>query len=474
MARGELPLPPASGLMVWKSNELIRTAMYEMSTREIKLLFTAVSRIQQRHGDSFEAVSLTVRELADMLELERAAVYSDVKAMAETLTGRVVRLHDPHTKTHLWTNWCEVTYTEGSGCVSILFREALRPYLLSLKEKFTQYGLDNILRLTSAYHIRLYEFLKSWESWGKPVSVPMGDLRRTLGAETKGYDQYFIFNGSVLKPAHHAINRLTDVRYHYRPLKQGRAVTAVEFTVRRRPPVQPELPFQEDLGAGVSPQPAAAPAAAPAPAPAPEPTSHRPPRRATPAARSVPRGDQPAPAAAGAPTGADADRELGDAVVAHWNARMPHSPIADTGPGRREEVARQVRADAHLHAHWGELIDTVAESKTWNGRGPRGRDGQPFHASFRWFLDHLAEVADAAAARRAAGARRRAKAPPPSATPAPGVVVDGGPAGDEERRAGAAQLRQLRSKLRGAPPPASNPVESPPRAGRGDPAAQTP
>ena len=52
---------------------------------------------------------------------------------------------------------------------------------------------------------------------------------------------------------------------------------------------------------------------------------------------------------------------------------MPHSPIADTGRARLAEVARQVQADAYLHAHWRELIDTVAESKTWNGRGAIAR-----------------------------------------------------------------------------------------------------
>lgn len=433
---------PERRLMVWKSNDLVRATMYEMSTREIKLLITAVSRIQQRHGDAFEPVVLTVRELAEVLDLERDAVYSDIKAMAETLTSRVVRIHDPNTKTHLWTNWCEVTYTEGSGCVRVLFRDALKPYLLQLAERFVRYGLDNILRLTSSYHIRLYELLKSWESWGRPWTEPLADLRRILGADAKGYDQYFIFNGSVLKPAHEAINRLTDVRFRYRPVKKGRVVTAVEFIMR--PPVQPELPFAEGLGEVLpsrlssSPTPADDSGALPLAA-----NSKTPKTRRSSTSSKTRNGAGASPAIA--------TRELGGAVAAHWNARMPNSPIADTGPSRLDEIARQVSADAYLHAHWRELIDTVGESKTWNGRGPRGRDGQPFHASFRWLLEHVPEVADAAAAQRTASTRKKPRSTPSSHNIGKTEISSSTavPVSDEQRQAGAARLRRLRATLGG-------------------------
>ena len=398
-----LPISSGSGLMVWKSNDLVRTATYEMTTRELKLLVVAISRIQQRSHDAFGPVVVTVRELAELLELKCDAVYSDIKAMAETLTGRVVRLHDPETKTHKWTNWCDVVYAEGSGCVQILFRDALKTHLLQLAEYFVRYGLDNILRLSSTYHIRLYEFLKSWESFGKPRVVEMAELRRILGADAKGYDQYFVLNGAVLKPAAEAINKFTDVRFNYRPVKQGRTVSAVQFTIKSPP--QPELPFGEPAGA--LPLGRASQAAGPVSADAP----------GTVGLPAQPEDDlfsriEPVPPAAGQGV---VQTTLGRDVVAYWNERMANSPIADTGSDRLKEVGRQITSDDYLRANWREAIDVLSESKVWNGRGHRGRDGQPFYASFRWFQEHVSDVADAAAARR----RRleRKSAPKPSSSP---------------------------------------------------------
>ena len=412
------------GLMVWESNDLVRTATYEMSTREVKLLVVAISRIQQRSHDAFGPVVVTVRELSELLELKCDAVYSDIKDMAETLTGRVVRLYDPETRTHKWTNWCDVVYTEGSGCVQIVFRDALKPHLLQLAEYFVRYGLDNILRLSSAYHIRLYEFLKSWESFGKPRVVEMAELRRILGAESKGYDQYFVFNGSVLKPAAAAINKHTDVRFKYLPVKQGRAVSAVQFTIKSPP--QPELPFERSDGVPPTAQ-ALPPAGGLVSADAPGTAA----RSAQVEDDLFSRTEQVPPS-----PGREATQDmLGGEVAAYWNERMVNSPVVDTGSDRLKEVGRQITGDAFLKDHWREAIDVVSESKVWNGRGHRGRDGQPFHASFHWFLDHACEVADAVAARRQRLKRRAAPKPlvspvqaqtPGQAAPAQGEAMPHG------------------------------------------------
>ncbi|WP_408609851.1 RepB family plasmid replication initiator protein [Konateibacter massiliensis] len=40
--------------------------------------------------------------------------------------------------------------------------EGMTPYLFDLQEKFTSYGLYNILKMKSQYSIRFFEILKSY------------------------------------------------------------------------------------------------------------------------------------------------------------------------------------------------------------------------------------------------------------------------------------------------------------------------
>jgi hypothetical protein len=440
-------LPAETRLQVWKSNDLIRGTVYEMPTAEMKLLFSAISRIK-RDGETFSPVSLTVGELSELMGLERRAAYSDIKGMAESLASRTVHLFDHASRHHKWLNWCDVSYVEGSGRVMILFRDVLKPYLLQLKEKFVQYGLDNVLRLNSSYHIRLYEYLKSWEFAARPHRVKLADLRKFIGAESRAYEAYFTFNGSILKPAHEAIERFTDLRYAYRPIKAARAVVEVEFDIF--PAVDPELP----LGDRESAAPAAEEGGPEASPDETVPGTPDDPDASTPAAPETALEAPPAsfsgPAMPRQRKTVSNARRAAQELIAYWNAKMTHSPVADAGAGRIDSLTRRLRRDAVLSSRWREMIDAVAKSEVWNGRGPKGREGAPFHASFNWFLLHRDEVLDAAEAQRTAAERRRK---PRSAAAKAGNA--GGqeslfaePVSDEERRELAAQLRGLRERMK--------------------------
>lgn len=52
---------------------------------------------------------------------------------------------------------------DGRGVLEATFNPMLKPYLLSLKNKFLLYDIKNILKINSAHSIRIYEFLKSYE-----------------------------------------------------------------------------------------------------------------------------------------------------------------------------------------------------------------------------------------------------------------------------------------------------------------------
>ena len=57
----------------------------------------------------------------------------------------------------------KVNTYKKSGIVKIRIDEDLVPYLYELKERFTQYQLYNILAMKSAFSVRIYELMKSYE-----------------------------------------------------------------------------------------------------------------------------------------------------------------------------------------------------------------------------------------------------------------------------------------------------------------------
>ena len=56
-----------------------------------------------------------------------------------------------------WVSKCEYQADVG---VAIKLNDELKPLLLNLKERYTQYTLDNILTMKSVYAIRIFELLQ--------------------------------------------------------------------------------------------------------------------------------------------------------------------------------------------------------------------------------------------------------------------------------------------------------------------------
>ena len=108
----------------------------------------------------------------------------------------------------------------------------MKPYLLQLKENFTQYELLWTLKFKSKYAIRLYELVKSihyHDTQEYSRAFDLEELRRMLGAET--YKTYQSFKTRVLEPAIEEINQYSDKNVSYEPIKSGRTVSKIELVI---------------------------------------------------------------------------------------------------------------------------------------------------------------------------------------------------------------------------------------------------
>lgn len=221
-------------LVIRKSNALIE-ASYKLTMSEQRLLVLLASTISPNDED-FKDYEITVSDFARMFELElNKSLYDTLQNAALSLMKQQLRFNDDSViKVVQWLSYIE--YVKGSGVVKLRFDKALMPHLLQLKERFTQYRLDNIVRLSGQYSARLYELLKAESFKAKSGKFQryfkIDELRAILGIEENAYP---IFNDLKLRVINPSINEISvssdltvnDVKYS----KTGRKITNMTFFV---------------------------------------------------------------------------------------------------------------------------------------------------------------------------------------------------------------------------------------------------
>ena len=140
---------------------------------------------------------------------------------------------------HTLLRWIEKPYIdEKSGRIQIKLDEDMKPYLLQLKERFTEYELIYTLNFKSKYSIRLYEFLKSIHYKKMQTYtqiIPIDKFQRLLDST---YPNFKDFHTRVLKPAQKEINAYSDINFSYELITQGRKTTDIKIIIEPKQTVE--------------------------------------------------------------------------------------------------------------------------------------------------------------------------------------------------------------------------------------------
>jgi plasmid replication initiation protein len=135
--------------------------------------------------------------------------------------------------------WIEKPYIDrNSGTIEIKLDNDMKPYLLKLKEKFTEYELIYTLNFKSKYSIRLYEYLKSihYNKLKEYTTImSIDEFQRVLNST---YADFKDFHTRVLKPAFKEINQYSDINFSYDIMKNGRKATDIRLTISTKAVVE--------------------------------------------------------------------------------------------------------------------------------------------------------------------------------------------------------------------------------------------
>lgn len=229
--------------LVVKGNDLIQKNRYELSLPEQKTvayicsLIKPVDALDRAKGLSYQIdYEFNIRDYCKIcnIDYDNGNNYADVKATLKRLRDRSMwmTLDDGSETTVSWLD--RVTTNKRSGIASIRIDDRLAPYLFDLKEKFTQYQLFNILSMKSAFSIRLYELMKSYQFQTLKI-FDLDDLKRLLMVDdVKSYNRFPDFRRYVLEKAQVEINSLTDIHITFEPILKGRKVVKIKFCIKSK------------------------------------------------------------------------------------------------------------------------------------------------------------------------------------------------------------------------------------------------
>jgi len=230
---------------VAKSNLLVE-AHYDLSPMENKLMLLAMANIRRDQTALTEQV-FEVRELCDCLGIRQENAKRDLKRLSRKLMGKQLEIRDVETddwKLHQWVS----TTSVQKGKFVLKFDDSLKPYLLGLVNRFTQYQLECVLKMTSSYAIRLYELLKQVETIGSrtfaidpsaTTGQPWGEFSRLMGYSPKTYKRFSNVTQRILNPAIEQLERYTEFEnIEVFPKKQGRKVVAITIKFHAQPVLQ--------------------------------------------------------------------------------------------------------------------------------------------------------------------------------------------------------------------------------------------
>lgn len=222
--------------VVVKRNDLIQKSRFSLSLQQQKIILYLISQITPYDKD-FKEYSFDIQEFCKVcgIDYESGRNYELLKEQVGAICAKFVWVETENGDETI-LRWIEKpTLSKGNGTIRIKLDNLMMPYLLDLKENFTQYELVYTLHFKSKYTIRLYELIKSihfheLESYKRRFSVK--ELRRILDAEN--YKTFQHFRDRVLEPAVREINENSDKTVSYTAIKDKRSFSYVEFMVKSK------------------------------------------------------------------------------------------------------------------------------------------------------------------------------------------------------------------------------------------------
>ena len=225
-------------LMVQKSKPLFALWRSELTLAEFKILDTYLARIDS-HIPAKRAVVFEKGELENLLGVKKINVADLDERLSHLMT--TIKIEDGSTKRGftriaLFEKAAAEQDDYGLWQVQLECTRSAMKYVFNLDNiGYLRYKLRCITALKSRQAYILFMFLES-NRFRTPFEVELEELKTILCCEKEDtYKQFKRFNDLVLKRIQKELNKKTECKFQYEPIKKGRSVVAIRFMLETLP-----------------------------------------------------------------------------------------------------------------------------------------------------------------------------------------------------------------------------------------------
>lgn len=238
---------------VVEHNDLI-SSVAKMDKTPLKIFELAVSCIDTENPPKDNIVYLSKSELFSFFDVSDNDKHSRFKhaigKMQEQAFFNVRQVTDKGVDFERIVPIPYIKWNDYNDEVVIRFDVAIMPYLIELKQNFTQYALSDVMELNSKYSIILYKWLsmnynqfehykvsggrreEQIERYRNPL-ISVQELR-TITDTTTEYKLFTNFSKFVLDKPIQEINEHTHFNISYEKIKRGRTIDSIQFFISKK------------------------------------------------------------------------------------------------------------------------------------------------------------------------------------------------------------------------------------------------
>ena len=232
--------------LIVKDNALMN-ASYNLDLVEQRLILLAIleARESGKGINANDPLIVHAESYINQFGVHRTTAYQALKDACKDLFARQFSYQEKRERgrANITSRWVsQIAYIDETATVEIIFAPAVVPLITRLEKQFTQYDIEQISGLSSAYAVRMYELLICWRSTGKTPVIELGEFRKRIGVLDTEYTRTDNLKMRVIELALKQINDHTDITATYEQHKKGRTITGFSFKFKQKRKTELETP----------------------------------------------------------------------------------------------------------------------------------------------------------------------------------------------------------------------------------------
>lgn len=214
-----------------------------LTVKERQLLYLAISQCKKDDKEFFK-YSISAMDFAELTGTPKNYVYDTALKMCERLASGYIKIADGK-QFKIIPLFALCQYDESK--IEFELNERMKPFLLGLKNRFTQPLLADFLRMKSANAMAIWHLIqRDLQNYELKMTdtiifdLDLAELKAVTGADKeKAYDRPYNFKIRVLEPALKNIHDSCHVAIQYEDITKGRKLIGFRCTARKTNYISP-------------------------------------------------------------------------------------------------------------------------------------------------------------------------------------------------------------------------------------------